>query len=107
LKSAYALKNFYLQVGLNDIQSSNKGESRYKAMNGKAAIQLTEQYCVGEDRNLSGRMLEEMTGINRGTERKILEEGLKKKKVFAQFVPICKHRIRNINALNRLLNLLT
>jgi hypothetical protein len=76
-------------------------------MNGKAAIHLIEQYCLGEDRNLSVRMLEEMTGINRGTERKILEKGLKKKKVCARFVPICKHRIKNINALHRLLNLLT
>jgi DNA-binding transcriptional regulator YhcF (GntR family) len=43
--------------------------------------------CLAEDRSLSVRMLEEMTGINRETVRKILVEDLKKKKVCARFVP--------------------
>jgi hypothetical protein len=45
------------------------------------------QTCLAQDRTLSVRMLEEMTGINRETVRKILAEDLKKKKVCARFVP--------------------
>jgi hypothetical protein len=46
------------------------------------------QKCLAEDRTSSVRMLEEVTGINRETVRKILVEDLKKrKKVCARFVP--------------------
>jgi predicted HTH transcriptional regulator len=38
------------------------------------------QKCLAEDRNLSVRMLQEITEINRETVRKILIEDLKKKK---------------------------
>jgi histone-lysine N-methyltransferase SETMAR len=45
------------------------------------------QKCLAEDRTLSVRMLEKMTGINTETVRKILVEDSKKKKVCARFVP--------------------
>jgi transposase len=50
--------------------------------------ELTEvtQKWLAEDRTLSVRMFEEMTGINRKTVRKILVEDLKKKKACARFV---------------------
>jgi transposase len=44
------------------------------------------QKCSAEDRTLSVRVLEELTGISRETVRKILVEDLKKKKVRARFV---------------------
>jgi hypothetical protein len=38
------VKNIYLeQVYSNDIKGSTNGESRYMMMNGKAALELTEQ----------------------------------------------------------------
>jgi transposase len=43
------------------------------------------QKCLAEDRTLSVRMLEEMTGINREKVRKILVEDFKKKKLCARF----------------------
>jgi hypothetical protein len=45
------------------------------------------QNCLADEQNLSVRLLEEITGINRETVRKILLEDLKKKKVCAHFVP--------------------
>jgi histone-lysine N-methyltransferase SETMAR len=45
------------------------------------------QKCLAIDRTLNARILEEMTGINRETERKILVKYLRKKKVCARFVP--------------------
>jgi hypothetical protein len=45
------------------------------------------QKCLAKDRTLSVRMLEEMTGIIRGTVCKILVIDLKKKKVCVRFVP--------------------
>jgi transposase len=44
------------------------------------------QKCLAKDGTLSLRMLEEMTGINRETVRKILVEDLKKRKMCAHFV---------------------
>jgi hypothetical protein len=51
--------------------------------------ELTEviQNCLAEDRTLNVRMVEEMTGFNRETVRKILAEDLEKKKVCARFIP--------------------
>jgi hypothetical protein len=51
--------------------------------------ELTEviQKFLAEDQTSSVRMLEEMTGINKETVRKILAEDLKKKKVCTGFVP--------------------
>jgi hypothetical protein len=45
------------------------------------------QKCLAKDRTLSVWMLEEMTGINRETVRKILVEDLENKKVCSRFVP--------------------
>jgi hypothetical protein len=62
--------------------------------------------CLVEDQTLSVRMLEEMSGINKETVRKILVEDLRKKNVCARFVPHLLIPIRNIDSLHRLLNLL-
>jgi hypothetical protein len=79
----------------NGIKGSKKGKSRYKTMNRKAVLQLTEQKNQWKSfKNVwlkielfSVQMLEEMTVINRETVRSILVEDLKKKKVCARFVP--------------------
>jgi hypothetical protein len=73
-----------------------KGRESLQGDERKTVLQLPEQKnqrksfkSVFEDRTLSVRMLEKMTGINRETVREILVEDLRKKKYVLLLFLIC------------------
>jgi hypothetical protein len=69
------------QVCLNGMTGSEKGESRYKTMNGKTVLQLPEQRNKRKSFKSIWPKIELRvfgSGINRETVRKIILEDLKK-----------------------------